>query len=68
MNAKYLILILIPFLAGACSNRQMYDAVKNRQKVLCESVPRSEYSECMEQANESYDSYERDREEIEESR
>jgi hypothetical protein len=46
----------------------MYEAVKNRQKVQCESQPRSEYGPCMEQAGESYDSYRRDREELEENR
>jgi hypothetical protein len=69
MNRTLCILVslLLP-LASACSNRQMYDAVKNRQKVLCESEPRSSYGECLEQADESYDTYARDREALEQGR
>jgi len=68
MNARVLILILVPFLLNGCSDRQMYEAVKNRQKVLCESEPRSRYAECVEQASESYDTYKRERGELEEDR
>jgi hypothetical protein len=55
-------------LLHACSDRQVYDALQNRQKVLCQEAPRSEYQKCMDAANESYDTYKKERESVEKSR
>ena len=58
--------VFLPLLLlQACTERAMYEAVKNRQKVLCQQQPRSEYQECMEQASESYDTYRKNKEETE---
>ena len=58
--------VFLPLLLlQACTEQAMYEAVKNRQKVLCQQQPRSEYQECMEQASESYDTYKKNREDAE---
>jgi hypothetical protein len=64
---RYLIILLCLTLAQACSNRQVYDAIQNRQKVLCQEVPRSEYQKCMEEADASYDTYKKERDKVEET-
>ena len=55
-------------LLQACSDRQVYDAIQNRQKVLCQEAPRSEYQKCMEDTNKSYTTYKQEREKVENSK
>jgi hypothetical protein len=67
-NTRYLVIALSLALLQACSNRQLYEAAQNRQKVLCQGVPRSEYQKCMEGTEESYDTYKQERESIDKAR
>ena len=49
----------------ACSNRQVYDAVQNNRRLECDKLPDSaQRDECLQQYSESYDEYQRKREEI----
>jgi len=61
----YLAIFLFPVLLQGCTNREVYEALQNRQKVLCQEQPESEYEKCMQQADESYDSYRKNREDAE---
>jgi hypothetical protein len=63
-NLPYVGIFLSLALLPACSNRQMYDAMQNRQKVLCQEAPRSEHQKCMDEASQSYDTYKRERENV----
>ena len=63
-NLPYFGILFSLALLPACSSRQMYDAMQNRQKVLCQEAPRSEYQKCMDEASQSYDTYKGERENI----
>jgi hypothetical protein len=62
---RYLAVLLPLVLLQACTNREVYEALQNRQKVLCQEQPKSEYGKCMQQADESYDAYKKNREAVE---
>jgi len=62
---RYLAIFLPLVLLQACTNREVYEALQNRQKVLCQEQPKSEYEKCMQQEDESYDTYEKNREAVE---
>lgn len=62
MTGKILVMVLV-MLLQACSSRQLYETVHQNQRIQCQKVPYSEYAECMERANETYDEYTRKREE-----
>jgi hypothetical protein len=64
-NLRYLAIFLSPVLLLGCTNREVYEALQNRQKVLCQEQPKSEYGKCMQEADESYDSYKKNREDAE---
>jgi len=61
MNKLWL-LILAFFLAG-CSNRAVYENIQINNRNVCFKVPQSQYEECIERANKSYEEYERERKE-----
>ena len=56
-------LLSIIFVSG-CSSRQWYETVHQNQRLQCQKVPYNEYAECMERANETYDSYKQKRDEV----
>lgn len=60
MTGKILVIVLV-MLLQACSSRQLYETVHQNQRLQCQKVPYSEYAECMERANETYDEYQRKR-------
>jgi len=60
---RSLLLILLTISIQACSSRQMYDSMQYNKKFECISVPSSDYDECIERANESYDKYKQKRDE-----
>jgi len=49
----------------ACSSRQVYESAKMRNQVRCQQLPPSQYEECMQQADETYDDYKEKRESVE---
>ena len=58
------VMVAVAILA-ACSNRQVYEAIQNREKVKCQELPRSEYADCMKRASETYETYKKNRREVE---
>lgn len=61
---KYFTVVILFTLLYGCSNRQIYESLHSNQKIRCQSLPPSQYSECMEQLNDSYEEHTRKREEI----
>jgi len=61
---KYFITIIFFTLLQGCSTRQVYDSLHNNQKIRCQSLPPSQYSECMEQVSDSYEKHTRQRKEV----
>ena len=63
--------ILVFFLSfiwlSGCTSQQLYRFGQDYQRDQCRNVPASEYQACLEQANESYDSYKRKRDEAEQN-
>jgi hypothetical protein len=57
---KPLILIAVLMLS-ACTNRGAYEAMQASERFECHKVPTSQYDECMEKLNTSYEQYERER-------
>ena len=58
----FLALIVI-FVIGACSNRAIYNNFQINNRNDCAKQPESQYEECMERSNMSYEEYERKRKE-----
>jgi len=59
-----LLLLLIVFSLAGCSNKAIYDNVQINKRNACIKVPESQYEECIERANISYEEYERGRKEV----
>lgn len=57
----------ISILACGCTARGLYGAGQEYQREQCRSSPPSEYERCMKQANESYNTYQRKKSEVEEN-
>lgn len=53
-------------LTTACSNRQIYDAVRYSQMQECQKNPESIREDCMEHVSGPYDEYERSLQEVDE--
>ncbi len=64
MRVTFLFFVFI-FLA-ACSNRSVYEGIQTSNRNECLMLPPSQYEECMENANTSFDEYERERKETKE--
>ena len=62
-SATILLILSIIFI-HACSTRQWYETVHQNQRIQCQKLPPSEYAECIERANESYDTYKQKRDEV----
>lgn len=56
-------LVAVIWLLQACTEQGVYEAIQNREKVLCEQQPPSEYRECVARASKPYDAYKREKEE-----
>lgn len=63
MKRRVLLSILL-MLAG-CTNRGVYEGIQASARHDCSTLPPSQYEECMEAANVSFDEYQRQREELE---
>lgn len=55
--------MIVVLLLGACSNKAIYDNIQSNNRMDCEKLPLSQYDECIERAEKSYDEYERERKE-----
>ena len=61
-----LIAVLALVFVCGCTSQELYEAGQDYQREQCRSGPVSEYERCMKQANESYDTYQRKKKEVEE--
>lgn len=60
MNKQAILLITISLMATTgCSDRQIYEAMQKRGRVECQTLPESQYEECIEDYQQSYDDYKR---------
>lgn len=59
-----LIVLLAAAQLSGCSNRQLYESIQRDQKLQCQTLPESQYEKCMEKASQSYEEYERVRDEV----
>lgn len=50
--------------AAACSNKQIYTAVQESQRIDCGNLPQAQYEDCMRELETPYDEYEQQRQEI----
>lgn len=65
---RVLVGVLIACLVCGCTSRELYRYGQEHQREQCRSGPPSDYDECMQRANESYESYQRNKREVEEGR
>lgn len=61
---KVIPLLLVLLILTGCSNRSIYENIQANNRMECSKLPPSQYDECVENANKSFDEYEREREEI----
>lgn len=61
---KYIVLIGILLLLQSCNKELAYEAVRSNQKFECQKLPPPQYDECMERLGDSYDEYNKKREEL----
>ena len=60
---KVKLILLIFFIIAGCSSRVAYESIQAGNRSECSKLPPSQYDECMNNANKSYDEYERERKE-----
>ena len=61
-------LLFIPaLLLTACSQKAVYDNIQLNNRLQCDKVPLPEYDACMERASKPYETYERERQEVDAS-
>lgn len=63
--ARTLAALLLLAVAPACTQRQVYEAVQQNRQLECQKLPQGQYEKCMEQYSEPYDTYARERRELE---
>jgi len=60
---KLKLIFLIFFILAGCSGRVAYEGIQASNRSECSTLPPSQYDECMNNTNKSYDEYERERKE-----
>lgn len=60
--SRFMALVVLLLLAG-CSNKAIYDNIQLNNRRDCTKLPPSQYDSCIEQANKSYEEYEKERRE-----
>lgn len=63
MNTRALIILAMICLSG-CGRQGVYDNIQMDNKRRCESVPVPEYQDCIDASSQSYEEYERQRQEL----
>ena len=61
---KKLLVLLVVFSIAGCSNKAVYENIQINNRNACLKVPQSQYEECLERSNKSYEEYERERKEV----
>lgn len=60
---KVIPIFLLLLIVYGCSYREVYEGIQASNQNDCARLPASQYDECMEKANKSYEEYERERKE-----
>jgi hypothetical protein len=60
---KVKLIFLIFLIIAGCSSRGAYEGIQASNRSECSTLPPSQYDECMNNGNKSYDEYERERKE-----
>lgn len=66
MKHAIVLIALLGMSMAACSNRAVYENVQAHNRFECQKLPLSQQEECLQQADQSYEQYERERKELEE--
>ena len=53
--------VLILLLLAGCSSKGTYEGIQAGNRIECSKLPPSQYDECIERANKSYEEYEYER-------
>lgn len=53
--------VLILLLLAGCSSKGTYEGIQADNRIECSKLPPSQYDECIERANKSYEEYEYER-------
>lgn len=63
---RVILILLAVFSMAGCgsSSRAVYDNIQTNKKRECSKLPPPEYEQCMQDANKTYDEYERERREV----
>ena len=61
---RVIFIILLMTLLVACSNKQAYNAVQANQRSQCQKLPNSEYEECKQREQLSYEQYQEERKKV----
>ncbi len=60
---KVKLIFLIFLIIAGCSSRGAYEGIQTSNRFECSKLPSPQYDECMNNANKSFDEYERERKE-----
>ena len=56
------LLVFLVFIVSACTSKQLYDAGQSKYDLSeCAKLPQTEYEKCIEHRKQSYEDYERER-------
>ena len=63
MKTKFALTVMVIALAGmaGCSNKAVYQNLQHNKKQECRKLPVAEYDKCMQGMDQSYEEYERQR-------
>ena len=58
---KIVSFFLVALVLAGCTNRGVYEGIQESNRNKCFKIPLSQYDKCIENANKSFDEYERER-------
>jgi hypothetical protein len=56
---KLLAIALAATILLACTHEELYETTQGNQKLNCQKLPDDQYEQCIKDANQSYEDYER---------
>ena len=62
----YIAVLIILALLQACSSETIYEAIRSGFRQDCQTVPRSQYKDCVERTGDTYDEYSEKRKSVSE--
>ncbi|MDO3385674.1 hypothetical protein QWI17_07475 [Gilvimarinus sp. SDUM040013] len=64
MNKRWMLIVAAAMAISACTNKAIYDNVQSDQRWRCQQEPPPAQERCRQQASQSYEEYERERQEL----